>query len=96
MTVDAAAGWDALTEGQRHPKNLAILTVEHLALPADHPYSVKVLQDVDYRNPVVSVLVGLPDGQERIVEIHDGDDPSSLAARIRAAADELVDRRAES
>lgn len=96
MTEEASLRWDSLPEGQRHPKNLAILAVEHLALPADYPCTVTVVQDVDYRNPVVSVLVALPDGHERIVGILDGDAPVSLAARIRSAVAELVDRRAES
>ncbi|GAA2394690.1 hypothetical protein [Gordonia cholesterolivorans] len=95
MTEEASLRWDSLPEGQRHPKNLAILVVEHLALPADYPCTVTVLQDVDYRNPVVSVLVALPDGHERTVEIHVDDDPVSLAARMRVAAEVLVGRRAE-
>lgn len=96
VTEDAAARRDALPEGQQHPKNPASLAVEHLALPADHSYTVTVLQDVDYRDPVVSVLVARPDGQERIVEIRDGGDPSTLSASIWTAADELVDCLAES
>ncbi|SEC96186.1 Uncharacterised protein (plasmid) [Tsukamurella tyrosinosolvens] len=90
MTEDASLRWDALPEGQRHPKNLAILAVEHLVMPASYPCRVTVLQDVDYRKPEISVLVALPDGRERTVKILDGDDPVTLAARIRGAADQLV------
>ena len=90
-TSEALRRWDALPEGLRHPKNLAMLAIEHLVLPDDHPCRILVLQDADYRNPKVSVFVELPGDAERTVEILDGDDPLALAARIRDAADDLVD-----
>ncbi|WP_157975652.1 hypothetical protein [Brachybacterium sp. YJGR34] len=90
-TSEATWRWDALPGSLRHAKNLAMLAVEHLAFPDDHPCRVLVLQDADYRNPKVSVLVELAADAERTVEILDDDDPVALAARIRAAADALVD-----
>lgn len=53
-TSEALRRWDALPEGLRHPKNLAMLAIEHLVLPDDHPCRILVLQDADYRNPKVS------------------------------------------
>jgi len=89
-TSEAVRRWDALPASLRHPKNLAMLAVEHLALPDGHPCRVLVVQDADYRNPRVSVLVELAGVAERTVEILGDDDPVALAARIRAAADDLA------
>lgn len=79
-----------MPESLRHPKNLATLAVEPLALPDDLPCKVTILQSVEWRDPVVAVLVELGDS-ERTVKIRDGDHPASLAQRIRDAAHELVD-----
>lgn len=90
-TTETLRRWDALPESLRHAKNLAMLAVEHLALPDGHPCRVLVLQDADYWKPTVSVLVELSEDAQRTVEILDGDDPVTLAARTRAAADDLAD-----
>jgi len=89
-TSEAVRRWAALPESLRHAKNLAMLAVEHLVLPDDHPCRVVVVQDADYWNPRVSVLVELAGGAERTVEILGGDDPVALATRIRATADDLL------
>lgn len=83
--------WANLPEGQRHPKNLAILAVEQLTLPKDHPFAITILQSSDYRDPTVSILVTCTDELERLVVITPDDDPVTLASRIHAAVDELVD-----
>ncbi|MFP3397616.1 hypothetical protein SB749_14895 [Brevibacterium sp. SIMBA_078] len=81
--------WDSLSDSQRHPKNLAILAVESLALRDEHQCRVTILQDADYWNPVVSIVVESSEGNQRKIEIHGDDDPCSLATRVRAAAQEL-------
>lgn len=80
--------WDSLPEGQRHPKNLAILAVESLALPDEHRCRFTILQDADYWNPVVSIVIETPEGDHWRVEIREDDDPCSLAARVRTAIEE--------
>lgn len=82
--------WDSLTEGQRHPKNLAILALESLALPDAPRCRVTIVQDADYWNPVVSIVVEISESGKRTIEIHGDDDPLSLAAQVQAAADELI------
>ncbi|WP_432789391.1 hypothetical protein QYM46_13790 [Brevibacterium sp. K11IcPPYGO002] len=82
--------WDSLTEGQRHPKNLAILALESLALPDEPRCRVTIVQDADYWNPVVSIVVESSEGGRRRVEIHEDDGPCSLATRVRAAAEQLI------
>jgi hypothetical protein len=86
--------WDSLPEGQRHHKNLAILTLESLALPDEPRCRVTIVQDADYWNPVVLIIIETSEGDHRRVGIHEDDDPCSLATRVRAAADELITEEA--
>ncbi|WP_299520551.1 hypothetical protein [uncultured Serinicoccus sp.] len=68
MTAETSAAvrkWDALPGSLRHPKNLAMLAVEHLALLMTIRCSVLVVQDADYRDPRVSVLVEMAGGAEQ-------------------------------
>ncbi len=75
--------WDALPESLRHPKNLAQLAIA--GLPDDRPYKATVMQDVDWREPKVRVLVELPSGYGINVHITKTDDPDLLATKIRYA-----------
>ena len=82
--------WESLSESRRHPRNIAILAVKSLAFPDEHRCRVTILQDADYWNPVVSIVVETFESSQRTIEIHKDDDPLSLAARVRAMAELLI------
>ncbi|WP_454293544.1 hypothetical protein [Salana multivorans] len=74
-----------------HPKNLALLAIASLDLPADHPCRVIVVQGIDGRSRVVTVLVEIPDGPGCEVLIDDADDIGSLADKIGRAIAMVLD-----
>lgn len=81
--------WDELPEGLRHPKNLAGLAIEQLDLAADGPCRVLIVQDADWRDGRVYVEVERVGGGTSRVDIEKGDDPRTLAKRIRAVIAEM-------
>ncbi|TNM55338.1 hypothetical protein [Brevibacterium sediminis] len=89
-TPETMRQWDSLSESHRHPKNLAVVAVKSLAFPDEHRCRVTILQDADCWNPVVSIVVETFEGGQRTIEIHEDDDPLSLAARVRATAELLI------
>lgn len=81
---------DQIPASLLHPKNLALLAKEKLALPEDHPCEVMVLSSIPWAP--IYVEVSRPDGPVCEVTIDEGQDTvDSLARKIDYAIDMVLD-----
>lgn len=89
-TPSAAERAASLPLSLLHPKNLALLAIDHADLPANQRYRVAVMQTADWRDPG-STSRSVPDGPASEVGITDADEVESLAARTRLAVETISD-----
>jgi hypothetical protein len=83
--------WTALPMSLRHPKNLATLAIQEMALPADRRYQVMIMSSQPWTAGRTYVEVRVPGGMSCEVDIVADDDPASLIAKIERAIDAVLD-----